>query len=97
MIRLALNAVRQITMSSRARKTVGKYSYGETVTGKGTSWYQTTVTIPPKPRGIHVITDILQGRYNGMVLLLLVTNEGRKETLNNSTDQSRISAIMVKS
>lgn len=30
--------------------------------GEGTVWYQRTITIPPRPRGCHYITDdIIKG------------------------------------
>lgn len=50
-----------ILMTSKREKAGSKAIYGESMSGKGNVWYQTIVTIPPKPRGVHIITDILQG------------------------------------
>ena len=48
-------------MALRGRGGSSQATYGKSVSAKGTAWYQTIVTFPPKPRGVHVITNELQG------------------------------------
>jgi len=47
-------------MALRGRGGSSQATYGKTISAKGTAWYQTIVTFPPKPRGVHVITKELQ-------------------------------------
>ena len=59
-------------MASKGRKGSKKATYGQSISGHGSVWYQTTVTLDPKPRGIHVITDILQGTLGYLIILICI-------------------------
>ena len=48
---LIISSSKIVKMSWKGRKSKSKYTYGNVMQGKGNVWYQTTVTLDPKPRG----------------------------------------------